>query len=227
MRQWQHEQVENNYAKQQRRAYRILWAVTVSPLFMRISLYGLDALNSRMSDFPKAGFARLLKFFDTSTDDVVKLTRAFGLATKVHRGQLLNKTEQYINHPVRVALILVEELQMRDIELACAALLHDASDGVKDDELKEYGERVYSMVRAAAAQASTEEQFAAVSKAPKDVKYIKLAERLDSARLMKSQMLRDKIIRFKDETQKYVVPIATATDDRLAFKLSVALYELK
>jgi guanosine-3',5'-bis(diphosphate) 3'-pyrophosphohydrolase len=180
-----------------------------------------------MSDFPKAGFARLLKFFETNTDEVVRLTRAFGLATKVHRGQLLNKIEQYINHPVRVALILVEELQMRDIELACAALLHDASDGIKDEELKEYGDRVYSIVRAAVGHANTEEQFVAMSKAHKDVKYVKLAERLDNARSMKSQMLRDRMIRFRDETQKYVVPIATATDDRLAFKLSVALYELK
>lgn len=200
---------------------------SVYPLFMRISLYGFDAFNSRMSDFPKAGFARLLKYFETNTDEVVRLTRAFGLATKVHRGQLLNKIEQYINHPVRVALILVEELQMRDIELACAALLHDASDGIKDEELKEYGDRVYSIVRAAAGPASTEEQFVAMSKAHKDVKYVKLAERLDNARSMKSQMLRDRMIRFRDETQKYVVPIATATDDRLAFKLSVALYELK
>jgi GTP pyrophosphokinase len=180
-----------------------------------------------MSDFPKAGFARLLKFFDTSTDDVVKLTRAFGLATKVHMNQLLNKSELYINHPLRVALILVEELQIRDIELVCAALLHDASESIPEEELKEHGERVYSIVRAAGGQASTEEQFAVMSKAPKDVRYVKLAERLDSTRSMKNQMLRDKMIRFKDETQKYVMPIATATDDRLAFKLSVALYELK
>jgi GTP pyrophosphokinase len=180
-----------------------------------------------MSDFPKAGFARLLKFFDTNTDDVVKLTRAFGLATKVHRGQLLNKSEPYVNHPLRVALILVEELQMRDVELACAALLHGASESIQEEELKEYGERVYSIVRAAAAQAGAGEQFEAMSKAPRDVKYVKLAERLDSARSMKNQAFRDKMIRFKDETQKYVVPIATATDDRLAFKLSVALYELK
>lgn len=179
-----------------------------------------------MSDFPKAGFARLLKFFDTNTDDVVKLTRAFGLATKVYRGQLLNKSEPYVNHPLRVALILVEELQMRDVELACAAILHDASDNIQEEELKGYGERVYSIVRAAA-QTSTKDQFEAVSKSPKDVKYVKLAERLDSARSMKNQAFRDKMIRFKDETEKYVVPIATATDDRLAFKLSVALYELK
>ena len=180
-----------------------------------------------MSDFPKAGFARLLKFFESNTDDVVKLTRAFGLATKIHKGQLLNKSEPYINHLLRIALILVEELQMRDPDLGCSALLQRASDRIQDEELKEYGERVYSTVRAAAWQPSTEQQFAALSKAPKDLKYVKLAERLDITRSIKNQALRDKIIRFKDETQKYVVPIATATDDRLAFKLSVALYELK
>lgn len=179
-----------------------------------------------MSDFPKANFARLLKFFDTNTDDVVILTRAFGLATKAHMGQLLNKSELYISHPLRVALILVEELQMRDIELACAALLHDASDKIPDEELKEFGERVYSIVRGCAL-AGADDKFEAMSKAPKDVKYVRLAERLDSARSMKSQMQRDRMIRFKDETQKYIVPIATATDDKLAFKLSVALYELK
>ena len=190
-----------------------------------------------MSEFPKAGFARLLKFFDTNTEDVVKLTRAFGLATKIHRGKLLNKNEPYINRPLRVALIMAEELfaagdamageQMRDIELVCAAILHEASDSIQEEELKDYGERVYSIVRDAAGQTSTEDRFAAMSKAPKDVKYVKLAERLDSARSMKNQMLRDKMLRFKDETQKHVMPIATATDDRIAFKLSLALYELK
>src|SRR5581483_7520068 len=81
--------------------------------------------SSSMNDFSKAGFARLLKFFE-NTDDIVKLTRAFGLATKAHKEQLVNKSEPYINHPLRVALIQAEELQIHDIELACAALLHDA-----------------------------------------------------------------------------------------------------
>src|SRR5436853_7118452 len=101
-----------------------------------------------MSDFPKAGFARLLKFFESDADDVVKLTRAFGLATKIHKGQLLNKSEPYINHLLRVALILVEELQMRDPDLVCAAILHGASDSIQHEELKEYGERGYCTRRA-------------------------------------------------------------------------------
>jgi (p)ppGpp synthase/HD superfamily hydrolase len=179
------------------------------------------------SDF-KTGFIRLLRSFDDNPDDVVQITRAFGLATKAHKGQSANKAEHYINHSLRVALILAEELKMRDTALVCAALLHDAR--IPDDELKEFGERVYSILRAIdswAKEKASEEYFASMTKASKDTRYIKLAERLDDIRSMKGQGFKDKVIRYKEETQKYVVPIATATDDRLAFKLSVALYELK
>ena len=87
------------------------------------------------SDFPKAGFSRLIRLFE-NTDDVVKLTRAFGLASKVHRGQLFNRSEPYINHSLRVAMILVEELQIRDPQIVCAALLHDATDA-SDEEIRD------------------------------------------------------------------------------------------
>jgi guanosine-3',5'-bis(diphosphate) 3'-pyrophosphohydrolase len=179
------------------------------------------------SDF-KTGFTRLLRSFDENPDDVVQITRAFGLATKIHKGQSVNKGEHYINHSLRVALILAEELKMRDTTLICAALLHDAQ--IPDDELKEFGERVYSILRAIdswAKEKESEEYFASMTRASKDTRYIKLAERLDDIRSMRGQGFRDKVIRYKEETQKYVVPIAAATDDRLAFKLSVALYELK
>jgi GTP pyrophosphokinase len=179
------------------------------------------------SDF-KDGFTRLLRSFDYNPDDVVKITRAFGLATKIHKGQSVNKAEHYINHSLRVALILAEELKMRDTDLICAALLHDAQ--ISDDELKDFGERIYSILSAIDSwteEKASEEYFASMTKASKDTRYIKLAELLDDIRSMKGQGFKDKVIRYKEETQKYVVPIAAATDDRLAFKLSVALYELR
>jgi (p)ppGpp synthase/HD superfamily hydrolase len=177
----------------------------------------------------KAGFTRLLRSFDDNPDDVVQITRAFGLATKAHKGQhSVNKYEHYIGRSLRIALILAEELKIHDIDLVCAALLHDAH--VPNDDLKEFGERVYSMlsdIDSWAQEKTSEEYFAKMTKASKDTRYIKLAERLDDIRSMKGQTFKDKVTRYKEETQKYVVPIATATDDKLAFKLSVALYELK
>jgi (p)ppGpp synthase/HD superfamily hydrolase len=177
----------------------------------------------------KAGFTRLLRSFDDNPDDVVKITRAFGIATKAYKGQhSINKYEHYLGHSLRVALILAEELKTHDIDLVCAALLHDAQ--IPNNDLKEFGERVYYMLSTIDSldkEKASEEYFAKMTKAPKDSRYIKLAERLDDIRSMKGQTFKDKVTRYKEETQKYVVPIAVATDDKLAFKLSVALYELK
>jgi GTP pyrophosphokinase len=177
----------------------------------------------------KAGFTRLLRSFDDNPDDVVKITRAFGIATKAYKGQhSINKYEHYLGHSLRVALILAEELKTHDTDLVCAALLHDAQ--IPNNDLKEFGERVYYMLSTIDSldkEKASEEYFAKMTKAPKDSRYIKLAERLDDIRSMKGQTFKDKVTRYKEETQKYVVPIAVATDDKLAFKLSVALYELK
>ena len=66
-----------------------------------------------------------------------------------------------------------------------------------------------------------------VLKSSKIVRYLLLANRLDSIRILKSSAHKDKIQRFKKETQEYFLPIANLTDDNLVFKLSVAMYELK
>ena len=182
-----------------------------------------------MNSDVKAGFTRLLRSFDDNPDDVVQITRAFGLATKAHKGQhSVNKYQHYLGHSLRVALILAEELKIHDTDLVCAALLHDAR--LPDDDLKELGDRVYSTLSTIdswAREKASEEYFARMTKASNDTRYIKLAERLDDIRSMKGESFREKVTRYKEETQKYVIPIATATDDKLAFKLSVALYELK
>jgi GTP pyrophosphokinase len=186
-------------------------------------------METKNNDFPKEGFARLIKSFE-STDDIVKLTRAFGLATKAHMGQHVNKGEQYINHPLRVATILVEELQMRDTDIVCAALLHDAAT-ISQEEMQECGDRVYSIANAAMEPKdmhdgkALEAFYSRIARAPKEARYVKVADKLDSVRSMKGQSIR--AAKYKEEMEKYVVPLANATDDRLAFKLSLALYELK
>ncbi|HKY11323.1 MAG TPA: HD domain-containing protein, partial [Nitrososphaera sp.] len=162
----------------------------------------------------KAGFTRLLRSFEDNPDDIVQITRAFGLATKAHKGQhSVNKFEHYLGHSLRVALILAEELKIHDTDLACAALLHDAR--LPDDDLKEFGDRVYSTLSTIdswAREKASEEYFARMTKASKDTRYIKLAERLDDIRSMKGESFKEKVTRYKEETQKYVVPIAIATD---------------
>ena len=143
----------------------------------------------------KAGFTRLLRSFDDNPDDVVKITRAFGIATKAYKRQhSIDKYEHYLGHSLRVALILAEELKIHDIDLVCAALLHDAQ--ISNNDMKEFGERVYyilSTIDSWAKEKASEEYFAKMTKAPKDSRYIKLAERLDDIRSMKGQTFKDKV----------------------------------
>lgn len=208
-------------------------------------------MTGSIDDFAKSGFTRLLKPFENSIGDIMKITRAFSIAIQVHSGQLKrgNKVEPYINHPLRVALILTEELHEYDIDLICAAILHDTlsinvetenSAGGKRDSLEVrlkdgFGERVYGIVNTLAkplAKGEDKERvlrdyFRNIAVGSEDVRYIKLADRLDNIRSLKNATQKDKVLRYKEETQKYVVPIAEKTDEKFVFKLSVALYELK
>lgn len=192
------------------------------------ALYSQEGVETGFDDFTKAGFARLLKHFEENTDDVVKLTKAFALATRAHRGKFMD--EPHIDHSLRVALILAEEFQVRDVELVSAAFLHDALESVSENDVKEEcGDSIAGIVRAAADSkpGDLEQYYARLAKESKGARLVKLAEQLDIARYMKGYPHRDKALRFKEEAQKHAVPLAQNTDERFAFKLSVALYEIK
>jgi guanosine-3',5'-bis(diphosphate) 3'-pyrophosphohydrolase len=208
-----------------------------------------------MNEFTKSGFTRLLRPFEHSTGDIMKITRAFSIAMKAHSGQVKkgNKIEPYINHPLRVALILTEEIHEYDIDLICAAILHDtlginanasmsspvstvnSRDSSEARIKNEFGERVYGIVKTLAKPLAKSDEkdrilgeyFRNIARSPEDVRYIKLADRLDNIRNLKNAIQKDRVLRYKEETQKYVIPIAENTDEKFVFKLSVALYELK
>lgn len=198
----------------------------------------------RLNDFTKLGFANLIRPFENSLDDVVKTTRAFGIATRAHIGQFRdeNKSEPYINHPLRVALILTEELHKYDVNLVCVALLHDVIEkgdqnrSITEDHIrKESGDVIYSMVRALTKpkmipgqrEKLLNEHFHSIRTASEAVRYVKLADELDNMRSLKNSSHRDKVLRYKQDAQRYIIPIAEHTDERLLFKLSIAIYELK
>jgi|SRR6476660_1891808 (p)ppGpp synthase/HD superfamily hydrolase len=200
-------------------------------------------MNWNLNEFTKNAFAKLVKEFEENTDDVVKITKAFSTAADLHSGQSRDGSkEPYINHALKVALILSDELKIHDVDLICAALLHDIlheGNNFEEDKLdqikKDFGENVYNIVQTLTEHPSANENrqqtldsyFQNLSKSPKTLRVVELADRLDNVRFFKNAVKKDKAIRYKEETQKYVVPIAEQTDETLAFKLSVALYEIK
>jgi (p)ppGpp synthase/HD superfamily hydrolase len=200
-------------------------------------------MNWSLNEFTKIAFSRLVKQFEDNTDDVVKIIHAFSTAGELLSGQSRNGTkEPYINHALKVALILSDELKIHDVDTICAALLHDVVergsdlDRAKIDYLKEnFGDDVSLIVQTLTEPQSAKENrdqsletyFENISKSSKTSRLIKLADRLDNVRFFKNLITKEKAMRYKVETQKYVVPIAEQTDETLAFKLSVALYEIK
>ena len=196
-------------------------------------------MKLRMYDSTKLNFMKLLKLFEDSVEDVVAITRAFSIAYVIHRGKFYDniRSEPYINHTLRVALILASELKIKDKDVIIAAILHDIfektyTNPFQVDLLKKtIGDKALNLILSTTKfnikNMESNEYCKLVLKSSKFVRYLILANRLDSVRILKSSIHKDKIQRFKKETQEYFLPIANLTDDNLVFKLSVAMYELK
>jgi (p)ppGpp synthase/HD superfamily hydrolase len=192
---------------------------------------------SSLSDFTKRGFARLIQPFENSTDDLVRITRAFSIAMKAHAGSFRDESqvEPFIHHPLKVALVITEELNMHIVDLVCAALLHDVAWKDDGDLKKDFGENIYNIISSATIpnlltedrEKALTQYFYAVARSPVLTRYLILADRLENIRALRNNRHKSKILRYKEETQRFILPIAETTDEKLLFKLSVALYELK
>src|SRR3984885_11730889 len=85
------------------------------PLHAITSTYGEEGLRERfageIASWPEADRARL--------------ERALDLATRLHAGDRRDR-EPYVNHLLRVAIRIMSHYRVRDADVVCAALLHDA-----------------------------------------------------------------------------------------------------
>lgn len=203
--------------------------------------------NDNKNNFIKIGFTKLLKPFEDSMKEVEKISKAFGLALRIHsnmtRKYQFDKIEPQINHSLRVALILNEEMNSVNSDLVCSALLHDIfikqelPKETKDYIKKEIGEKTYNIISFFNKypnvesnkndELKREKQFARIKQSDNLIKNIVLAERLDELRSLKNSRRKDKIARIKEESQKYFLPLAETTNEKILLKLVIALYELK
>ena len=62
---------------------------------------------------------------DSSPHDLQRIRRAHELAVRAHDGQRRDEGAPFIEHPLRVTLILADELRRPETDLICGALLHD------------------------------------------------------------------------------------------------------
>ena len=83
--------------------------------------------------------------------DITLILRALAFAAHKHRDQRRKDVEAspYINHPISLANILTNEGGVTDVEVICAALLHDTiedTDTTPDELGREFGQTIKNIV---------------------------------------------------------------------------------
>ncbi len=96
--------------------------VTVMPLHAVTAMYGEQGLRARFA-------AEIARFPDPAGRE--QAARALELAGDLHAGDRRQR-EPYVNHLLRVALRIMSHYGVDDIEVICAALLHDAVEDHAD-----------------------------------------------------------------------------------------------
>jgi GTP diphosphokinase / guanosine-3',5'-bis(diphosphate) 3'-diphosphatase len=161
-----------------------------------------------------------------------KVRKALNFASLKHRGQVHVNNLPYIIHPIRTALILIEEIKTRNTDLICAALLHDVLEdcSVTLKELKKiFGDKITKLVLSVtrARDKDEKEEDKAINKiikikqiaqADKNIRLVKLCDILDNNRsekfIQRNNSLFKKIPRWHREFKLYL-PIAKRTNQKI------------
>lgn len=156
---------------------------------------------------------------NVSAEDRIRIREAFEFAREAHAGQKRKSGAPYIIHPVAVALIVAEELQLGPNPVI-AAFLHDVAEDTSftlDDIKARFGPDVAYLVRVVTKQKKmqyeTSKQVENFKQMLDSLHYdirailIKLADRLHNMRTLDS-MRPEKQMKIAGETDYFYAPLA-------------------
>lgn len=154
-----------------------------------------------------------------SAEDLQRIKKAFYFAAEAHEGQLRNTGEPYITHPVAVANIVAEELEL-DANTVIAAFLHDVVEDTPhtvEDIRSMFGDDVAFLVDVVTKRKKEKYQHTKqidnykqiLDSVHYDVRalLVKLADRLHNMRTLDS-MRPDKQMKIAGETDFFYAPLA-------------------
>lgn len=180
-----------------------------------------------------------------SKSDREKVVGAYNLAKKYHSGQKRDEGGPYILHCLRIASYLIEILSMDNVDVICAALLHDA---VEDTELelsevkRRFGKRVSQLVDNLTRKKLPDEtelnryqwkyrSFLETMKKDLNTRSIKACDWLDNItswpKFPKNHPSCKKFPRWLKEMKTMYIPLAKSVDPKLVKKMNEALSEVK
>ncbi len=156
----------------------------------------------------------------TSSEDMQRLKEAFELAKDAHSSQKRKTGEPYIFHPIAVARIAADELQL-DVNSVIASFLHDVVEDTPiglDVLQAKFGSDVSSLVKVVTKQKKDKYEMSKqldnfkqmLNSMQQDIRpiLVKLADRLHNMRTL-SSMRTDKQMKIAGETDYFYAPLAT------------------
>ena len=168
-----------------------------------------------------------------SRDDLAIVGRAYEVAEAAHLGQMRDEGTPYIVHPLRVAVSLVDELEIYSPRLVCSALLHDViedSDTTREGVAELFGEEIAEVVwlLTKLETVSLPAYLRAIESAPETgAPIVKLCDRLDNLRFLAYSHKAEKKRRYIRTTEAYYLPMALRTNHYLYGELSRWLEEAR
>ena len=179
---------------------------------------------------------QMLREKELSAIDINMVLDAYEMAETVHEFQERPDGTPYFWHPSRVAKIVVDELDIRDVAIICAALLHDVLEDsqVLSAEILEYNFGAYTsylvsmLTKDIKAEGLLREivekdYVERLSGATEDAKMLKLCDRLDTFRCLEFNVKRNPM-KYVMETTKHYFPLAESSEDE---KMKYILKELQ
>lgn len=172
-------------------------------------------------------------------DDPASARMAFQFAAEAHEGQTRDDGEPYIAHPIRVALVLRNELGVDDSEILALALLHDVLESPIRQRpsvralARAFGEDIAHDCRLLTEKPGTtreerDRRYAAtLAGAGTRVRLVKVVDRLDNVRSLLTNPSRAKVRRYLEETDAHYVALAASTNTEAGQLLGEALIEAR
>ncbi|MCI0489586.1 MAG: HD domain-containing protein [Blastocatellia bacterium] len=151
-------------------------------------------------------------------EERLQVYRAFEIAEAAHAGQMRDEGTPYIVHPLRVAISLVDEIDLYSPRLICSALLHDViedSDTTREQIAAMFGEEVAHVVWLLTKFDDTDlaDYLRAIEAASSTgAPLVKLCDRLDNLRFLTLSPRIEKKRRYIRATETYYIPLAARTN---------------
>jgi len=170
---------------------------------------------------------------ELNDQQIGQVNHAYDVAADAHSGQTRDEGTPYIVHPVRVAVSLVDELNLSSPTLICAALLHDViedSELTREDVARMFGDEIANVVwlLTKLEEVRLSDYLARIeAAADTGAPLVKLCDRLDNLRSVAHTPRLEKKRRYIRTTEELYLPFAARINDYLFHELQRWLEEAR